>query len=178
MAMKLEVAVVPVSDVDRARAFYKSPGWREDIDHVAGDNFRVVQFTPPGSEASNIIGKGITEAMPGSSQGFQLVVADIEAARAELLGRGVKVGELFHDKGGVFYHVGTEWQVVGPDPNRGNYGSFAKFSDPDGNGWVIQEVMPLAPSRARIVSGVTNPRPNGRGRPPGSRPRACSTAIR
>ena len=147
MEMKLEVLVVPVSDVDRAKAFYKSLGWREDIDYVAGDNFRVVQFTPPGSEASIIIGKGISEAKPGSSQGLQLVVEDIEATRAELAGRGIAVGEVFHDKGGVFYHLGTEWQVIGPDPNRGSYGSFAKFSDPDGNGWVIQEVKQRAPGR-------------------------------
>lgn len=147
MDMKLEVLVVPVSDVDLAKAFYKSLGWREDIDYVAGDNFRVVQFTPPGSEASIIIGKGITEVKPGSSRGLQLVVADIEAARAELIGRGIDVGEVFHDKGGIFYHLGTEWQVVGPDPKHGSYGSFAKFSDPDGNGWVIQEVKQRAPGR-------------------------------
>ena len=147
MHMKLEVLVVPVSDVDRAKAFYKSLGWREDIDYVAGDNFRVVQFTPPGSEASIIIGKGISEAKPGSSQGLQLVVEDIEATRAELAGRGIQVGEVFHDKGGVFYHVGTEWQVIGPNPNHDSYGSFAKFSDPDGNGWVIQEVKQRAPGR-------------------------------
>lgn len=145
--MKLEVVVVPVSDVDRAKAFYKSLGWREDIDHVAGPNFRVVQFTPPGSEASVIIGKGITEARPGSAQGLQLVVADIEAARADLLARGIDVGEVFHDRGGIFYHLGTEWQVIGPEPNRSDYGSFAKFKDPDGNGWVLQEVRKRAPGR-------------------------------
>jgi catechol 2,3-dioxygenase-like lactoylglutathione lyase family enzyme len=145
--MKLEVLVVPVSDVDRAKAFYRSLGWREDLDHVAGDSFRVVQFTPPGSEASIIIGKGITTAKPGSSQGLQLVVSDIEATRADLISRGVAVSEVFHDKGGVFYHVGTEWQVVGPEPMRSDYGSFAKFKDPDGNGWVLQEVRMRAPGR-------------------------------
>jgi catechol 2,3-dioxygenase-like lactoylglutathione lyase family enzyme len=145
--MKLEVLVVPVSDVDRAKAFYKSLGWREDIDHVAGKGFRVVQFTPPGSEASIVIGEGITEARPGSAQGLQLVVRDIEAARAELIGRGVDVGEVFHDKGGIFYHLGTEWQVIGPEPNRSDYGSFARFKDPDGNGWVLQEVVQRAPGR-------------------------------
>jgi catechol 2,3-dioxygenase-like lactoylglutathione lyase family enzyme len=145
--MKLEVLVVPVSDVDRAKAFYKSLGWREDIDHVAGDTFRVVQFTPPGSEASIIIGKGISEARPGSSQGLQLVVSDIEATRADLMAKGIDVGEIFHDKGGIFYHLGTEFQVIGPDPNHGSYGSFAKFTDPDGNGWVIQEVRQRAPGR-------------------------------
>jgi len=122
-------------------------GWREDIDHVAGDSFRVVQFTPPGSEASIIIGKGISEAKAGSSQGLQLVVDDIEAARADLIAKGVEVGEVFHDRGGTFYHVGTEWQVIGPDPNHGSYGSFAKFKDPDGNGWVLQEVKQRAPGR-------------------------------
>jgi predicted enzyme related to lactoylglutathione lyase len=147
MDMRLEVLVVPVSDVDRAKTFYKSLGWREDIDYVAGEGFRVVQFTPPASEASIIIGQGITSAKPGSSQGLQLVVNDIEAARTDLVDRGVKVGEVFHDKGGVFYHLGTEWQVIGPDPNHDSYGSFAKFRDPDGNGWVIQEVKQRAPGR-------------------------------
>jgi catechol 2,3-dioxygenase-like lactoylglutathione lyase family enzyme len=145
--MKLEVVVVPVSDVDGAKAFYKSLGWREDIDHVAGEDFRVVQFTPPGSEASIIIGKGITEAAPGSSQGLQLVVADIEAARADLIARGADVGDVFHDKGGIFCHLATEWLVPGPAPDRGSYGSFARFKDPDGNGWVIQEVKQRAPGR-------------------------------
>jgi catechol 2,3-dioxygenase-like lactoylglutathione lyase family enzyme len=145
--MKLEVLVVPVSDVDRAKAFYKALGWREDIDHVAGNTFRVVQFTPPGSEASIIIGKGISEARPGSSQGLQLVVSDIEATRADLLAKGIDVGEIFHDKGGIFYHLGTEFQVIGPDPSHGSYGSFAKFKDPDGNGWVLQEVRQRAPGR-------------------------------
>lgn len=147
MDMKLEVLVVPVSDVDRAKAFYKSLGWREDIDYVAGDNFRVVQFTPPGSEASIIIGKGISKAKPGSSQGLQLVVADIEGARSNLVGKGIDVGEIFHDRGGIFYHLGTEFQVIGPEPNHSDYGSFAKFKDPDGNGWVLQEVRMRAPGR-------------------------------
>ena len=145
--MKLEVVVVPVSDVDRAKAFYNSLGWREDIDHVAGDDFRVVQFTPPGSQASVIVGKGITTAAPGSTQGLQLVVADIEAAREDLVGRGIDVGEVFHDRGGIFYHLDTRWLVRGPAPDRGSYGSFARFQDPDGNGWVVQEVTQRAPGR-------------------------------
>jgi catechol 2,3-dioxygenase-like lactoylglutathione lyase family enzyme len=145
--MKLEVLVLPVSDVDRAKAFYKGLGFREDIDYVAGDDFRVVQFTPPGSEASIIIGTGITSAVPGSTQGLQLVVRDIEAARAELIGRGADVGEVFHDKGGIFYHLAPEWRVAGPDPKRSSYGSFATFKDPDGNGWVIQEIRTRAPGR-------------------------------
>jgi catechol 2,3-dioxygenase-like lactoylglutathione lyase family enzyme len=145
--MKLEVVVVPVSDVDRAKHFYGTVGFRLDIDHVAGEEFRVVQLTPPGSECSIIIGDGITSAAPGSLQGLHLVVVDIEAARAELIGRGVDVGEVFHDAGGIFHHVGTEGRVSGPDPQHGDYGSFASFADPDGNGWVLQEVKTRAPGR-------------------------------
>lgn len=147
MDMKLEVVVVPVADVDRAKGFYESLGFRMDIDYVDGEDFRVVQFTPPGSECSIIIGRGITSAAPGTTDGLQLVVLDIEAARAELIGRGVEVSELFHDEGGVFHHAGTEGRVTGPDPERGDYGSFASFSDPDGNGWMLQEVKTRAPGR-------------------------------
>ena len=147
MDMKLEVVVVPVSDVDRTNRFYKAMGFRLDIDYVAGKDFRVVQWTPPGSECSIIIGDGITSAEPGSAQGLQLVVVDIEATRAELVGRGVDVGEVFHDAGGVFHHAGAEGQVPGPDPERRDYGSFASFSDPDGNGWLLQEVKNRAPGR-------------------------------
>ena len=147
MELKLEVVVVPVADVDRAKAFYRNAGFREDIDHVAGDDFRVVQFTPPGSEASIIIGTGITTAAPGSLQGLQLVVQDIVAARDELIARGVDVGEVFHDRGGIFYHLAPEFVAPGPAPDRGSYGSFARFSDPDGNGWVLQEVRQRAPGR-------------------------------
>jgi hypothetical protein len=107
----------------------------------------VVQFTPPGSECSIIIGKGITTAPPGSLEGLQLTVLDIEAARAELVGRGVEVGEAFHDVGGVFHHAGTEGRMTGPDPARSDYGSFASFSDPDGNGRLLQEVKTRAPGR-------------------------------
>ena len=107
MDMKLEVLVVPVADVDRAKAFYSSLGFREDIDYLAGDNFRVAQFTPPGSEASIIIGKGTSSAKPGSIQDLQLVVSDIEATRADLVGRGVDVGPVFHDRGGIFYTSGS-----------------------------------------------------------------------
>jgi catechol 2,3-dioxygenase-like lactoylglutathione lyase family enzyme len=145
--MKLEVVVVPVSDVDRAKRFYESLGFRMDIDYVDGEDFRVVQFTPPGSECSIIIGKGITSAAPGSVDGLQLIVLDIEAARAELVGRGVEVSEAFHDAGGVFHHAGEEGRVTGPDPERSDYGSFASFSDPDGNGWLLQEVKQRAPGR-------------------------------
>lgn len=147
MDMKLEVVVVPVSDVDRAKRFYGSLGWRLDADFVTGEDFRVVQLTPPGSECSIIFGKGVTSAVPGSVQGLHLVVVDIEAARAELVGRGVDVSELFHDIGGVFHHAGVEGRASGPDPGRRSYGSFASFSDPDGNGWLLQQVKTRAPGR-------------------------------
>jgi catechol 2,3-dioxygenase-like lactoylglutathione lyase family enzyme len=146
MNMKLEIVVVPVSDVDRAKRFYEGLGWRMDIDYVAGDDFRVVQLTPPGSEASIIIGTGITSAAPGSVEALQLTVLDIEAARDDLESRGVDV-EVFHDAGGIFHHAGTKARVAGPDPARGDYGSFAAFSDPDGNGWLLQEVRTRAPGR-------------------------------
>jgi catechol 2,3-dioxygenase-like lactoylglutathione lyase family enzyme len=145
--MKLEVVVVPVSDVDRAKGFYKALGWREDADFVGGQDFRVVQLTPPGSACSVIFGGGVTSAAPGSAQGLHLVVSDIEAARAELAGRGVEVSEVFHDAGGVFHHAGTDARVSGPDPERRSYSSFASFSDPDGNGWVLQEITTRLPGR-------------------------------
>jgi catechol 2,3-dioxygenase-like lactoylglutathione lyase family enzyme len=145
--MKLEVVVVPVSDVDRAKRFYGSLGWRLDADFATGEDLRVVQFTPPGSTCSIIFGKGITSAGPGSVEGLQLVVFEIEAARAELVGRGVDITEPFHDVGGVFHHAGVEGRVSGPDPERRSYGSFASFSDPDGNSWLLQEVKTRLPGR-------------------------------
>jgi catechol 2,3-dioxygenase-like lactoylglutathione lyase family enzyme len=145
--MKLEVVVVPVSDVDRAKRFYEAMRFRMDIDYVDGEDFRVVQLTPPGSECSIIVGKGITSAAPGSVEGLQLVVLDIETARDELIGRGIEVSEAFHDAGDVFHHAGEDGRVVGPDPERSDYGSFASFSDPDGNGWLLQEVKTRAPGR-------------------------------
>ncbi|MBD2682414.1 MULTISPECIES: VOC family protein [Nostoc] len=145
--MKLEVVVLPVSDVDKAKDFYKTLGWRLDADFVTDEDFRVVQLTPPGSEASIIFGSGVTLAAPGSVQGLYLIVYDIEAARAELVERGVEVSEVFHDVGGVFHHAGTEGRVPGPDPQRRDYASFASFSDPDGNGWLLQEVKERAPGR-------------------------------
>jgi catechol 2,3-dioxygenase-like lactoylglutathione lyase family enzyme len=147
MDMKLEVVVVPVSDVDRAKEFYGSLGWREDADFSADDGLRVVQLTPPGSEASVIFGDRLTAAEPGSVRGLHLVVSDIEAARDELVGRGVEVAEVFHDAGGVFHHAGTEARLTGPHPDRADYGSFASFRDPDGNEWVVQEVKNRAPGR-------------------------------
>jgi len=137
--MKIEVVVVPVSDVDRAKAFYRSIGFDEDVDYACGERFRVVQLTPPGSTASIIVGTGITDAVPGSLQGMHLVVRDIEAARAQLLERNVDVRPVFHDVDGVFYRRSPAGGVLGPDPARRAYASFARFQDPDGNGWILQE---------------------------------------
>ena len=145
--MKLEVVVIPVSDVDRAKGFYKMMGWREDADFVTGPDFRVVQMTPPGSPASIIFGVGLTTATPGSVDSLQLVVDDIEAARAEFVERGVAASEVFHDAGGVFHHAGDQARVAGPAPDRQSYGSFLSFSDPDGNTWYVQEVTTRLPGR-------------------------------
>jgi predicted enzyme related to lactoylglutathione lyase len=145
--MKLEVVVVPVSDVDRAKGFYESLQWRLDADFAGGGGFRVVQMTPPGSGCSIIFGSGVTSAAAGSADGLQLVVTDIEAARAELVDRGVEVSEVFHDAGGVFHHAGNEARAPGPAPEHKTYGSFASFSDPDGNGWFLQEVTTRLPGR-------------------------------
>ncbi|HVO54711.1 MAG TPA: VOC family protein [Solirubrobacterales bacterium] len=148
MEMKLEVVVVPVSDVDRAKSFYEGLGWRMDIDYVGNEEgFRVVQLTPPGSECSIIIGEGITDAAPGSLEGLQLTVVDIAATRQALVGRGVEVSEVFHDAGGIFHHAGTAERVSGAAPEHADYGSFASFSDPDGNGWLLQEIRTRAPGR-------------------------------
>jgi catechol 2,3-dioxygenase-like lactoylglutathione lyase family enzyme len=147
MDMRLEVLVLPVSDVDKAKQFYKALGWREDADFTTSETFRVVQLTPPGSPCSIIFGTGITSAVPGSAEGLYLAVEDIEAARAELVGRGVAVGEVFHDAGGVFPHVGNVDRLPGPDPDRRSYASYASFSDPDGNGWVLQEITSRLPGR-------------------------------
>jgi catechol 2,3-dioxygenase-like lactoylglutathione lyase family enzyme len=150
--MKLEIAVIPVSDVDRAKGFYSKLGWRLDADFAAGDDFRVIQFTPPGSPASVIFGKNVTAAAPGSAQGLYLVVSDIKAARDELLSRGVEVGEVFHGAGDVYAgpdqpYLFGRLRVSGPDPDHGSYRSFASFSDPDGNGWLFQEVTARLPGR-------------------------------
>ena len=150
--MKLEIVVIPVSDVDRAKRFYGGLGWRLDADYASGDDYRVIQFTPPGSGCSVIFGKNVTGAAPGSVQGVYLIVSDIEAARAELIGRGVEVSEVFHDSAGVYagpdepYLFGRV-RVAGRDSDRRSYRSFASFRDPDGNGWLFQEITARLPGR-------------------------------
>jgi catechol 2,3-dioxygenase-like lactoylglutathione lyase family enzyme len=140
-AMKLEVVVIPVSDVERAKRFYESLGWRLDGDFVAGDEFRGIQFTPPGSACSIHFGKGLTSAAPGSASGLYLVVTDIEAARDELVDRGVEVSEVFHRAGP------GKPPMEGRDPGRHSYASFATFADPDGNTWLLQEITARLPGR-------------------------------
>jgi catechol 2,3-dioxygenase-like lactoylglutathione lyase family enzyme len=149
---KLEIVIIPVSDFDRAKRFYSSLGWRLDAEFAKGDEFRIIQFTPPGSGCSIIFGKNVTAATPGSAQGLYLIVSNIEAARDELLGRGIKVSEVFHDAGDV--HTGPDEpylfgrvRVSGPDPEHRTYRSFASFNDPDGNGWLLQEVTARLPGR-------------------------------
>ncbi|GAA4588260.1 catechol 2,3-dioxygenase-like lactoylglutathione lyase family enzyme [Actinoplanes octamycinicus] len=144
MDFHLELIAVPVSDVDRAKTFYRRLGWREDLDYVCGDDFRVVHFTPPGSPCSIVFGVGIGTARPGAMENVHLVVRDIEEARAELLARGVEVSEIFHDADGIFHHAGTDKRVPGLYPGRLSYGSFASFADPDGNGYLLQEVSERA----------------------------------
>jgi len=139
MEMKLEVVVLGVADVDRAKRFYEGLGWRLDADFVLGPDARVVQFTPPGSAASIHFGKGLTTLAPGALQSLYLVVSDLEAARAELAARGVAVSEVLHREAGRF--------VPGPDPEHRSYSSFARFSDPDGNGWLLQEIKQRLPGR-------------------------------
>jgi catechol 2,3-dioxygenase-like lactoylglutathione lyase family enzyme len=154
MDMKLEVVVLPVSDVDRSLDFYKALGWRLDADFATGPDFRVVQLTPPGSACSVIFGTGLTTAEPGSAQGVQLSVSDIDAARAELAGDGASVSEVFHDAGGVFHHAGDAGRAPGPAPEHKSYGSWVSFSDPDGNSWFVQEVTTRLPGR--VTSAVYN----------------------
>ncbi|MCP3388081.1 glyoxalase [Bradyrhizobium sp. CCGB12] len=150
--LKLEVVVIPVSDVDRAKAFYARLGWRLDADFASGSEWRVIQFTPPGSACSVIFGRDVTAAAPGSARGLYLIVSDLEAARQDLLDRGIAVSEPFHGAGDV--HSGPDEpylfgsiRVSGADPKRGSYSSFASFSDPDGNGWLFQEVTTRLPGR-------------------------------
>jgi catechol 2,3-dioxygenase-like lactoylglutathione lyase family enzyme len=158
--MRLEIVVVPVSDVDRAKRFYGGLGWRLDADFAAGDDFRVIQFTPPGSGCSVIFGKNVTAAAPGSARGLYLIVSNIEAARTELFARGVEVSEAFHDAGDA--HAGADEpylfgriRVAGPDPEHRTYRSFASFSDPDGNGWLLQEITARLPGRVDTQGSTT-----------------------
>lgn len=146
--MKLEVVVIPVSDVDRAKRFYGDLGWRLDADFIVGDEFRGIQFTPPGSPASIHFGKGIPSAAPGSATGLYLVVSDIQAARADLVGRGVEVSEVFHRAGP------GKPAISGPDPERRSSFTYATFNDPDGNEWLLQEVTTRFPGR--IDSNTTS----------------------
>ena len=156
MDLKLEMIVLPVSDIDRTKAFYEAVGFRLDVDYTASDDFRVVHFTPPGSECSIIFGEGMTSTAPGTIQSLYLIVTDIEEAHAELTSRGIDVSEVFHDAGGLFHgHEGGDVthrspgqeRLAGLHPERASYGSFLTFSDPDGNGWVLQEVTQRLPGR-------------------------------
>jgi catechol 2,3-dioxygenase-like lactoylglutathione lyase family enzyme len=147
--LKLEVVTIPVSDVDRAKEFYGGLGWRLDADFSKG-NDRVVQFTPPGSQCSVHFGTNVTSSAPGTAQSLWLIVSDIQAARAELVRRGVEVSEVFHFGG--WNRLDPEGRLPGPAPDRGSYASFVSFSDPDGNGWLLQEITTRLPGR---VTGAT-----------------------
>ena len=147
LELKLEVVVLPVADVDRAKAFYERAGFRLDVDHVADDGYRVVHLTPPGSSCSILFGTGVNTAAPGSVRGLHLIVDDIEVARTELVARGVEMSEIFHDVSGVFHRGTEEGRVSGLAPERASYGSFATFTDPDGNEWALQEVTTRLPGR-------------------------------
>jgi catechol 2,3-dioxygenase-like lactoylglutathione lyase family enzyme len=156
--MKLEIVVIPVSNVDSAKEFYGRLGWRLDAEFSGSDDYRILQFTPPGSGCSVIFGKGVTSAAPGSAKGLYLIVSDIEVARQDLIRRGIKVTDTFH--GGDKYSGNDEpylfgrTRVSGPDPQHGSYRSFASFNDPDGNGWLLQEITTRNPGR--IDSGITS----------------------
>ena len=147
--LKLEVVVIPVSDVDRAKRFYEGLGWRLDADFAFDNGFRVVQFTPPGSGCSVQFGTNITSAAPGSAQGLYLIVSEIEAARGELVARGAEISEVFHagTPGAQFQPNGTSGRVTGPAPDHASYSTFATFSDPDGNRWLLQEITTRLPGR-------------------------------
>jgi catechol 2,3-dioxygenase-like lactoylglutathione lyase family enzyme len=149
MRTNLEVIVIPVSDVDRAKGFYGRLGWRLDADVAIGEELRLVQFTPPSSGCSIQFGTNLTSAPPGSARGLYLIVSDVGAVRDGFLAQGVEVSEVFHEKGlgGRFHPAGADDRVSGPAPDRQSYGSFASFSDPDGNGWLLQEVTTRLPGR-------------------------------
>lgn len=159
--MAIEVVVLPVTNVDRAKRFYASLGWRLDLDYAEGDTYRVVQFTPSGSGCSIIFGHNVTLATPGSTQAVHLVVNDLDSARRDLLKRGVDVSEPFHDGGGIFHHADGQGLRHGLNPQRKSYASYATFSDPDGNSWVLQEVTarlapPLLPGDTRFTPELVN----------------------
>jgi catechol 2,3-dioxygenase-like lactoylglutathione lyase family enzyme len=156
VATNLEVIVISVSDVDRAKAFYGRLGWRLDADVAPSEELRLIQFTPPGSGCSIQFGTNLTSAPPGSARGLYLIVSDIEAVRGEILAQGVEVSEVFHEGslGGRFHPAGAEDRVSGPAPDRKSYGSFAAFSDPDGNGWLLQEITARLPGR--VDASVTS----------------------
>jgi predicted enzyme related to lactoylglutathione lyase len=159
--MKLELIVLPVKDVDRAKAFYSRLGWHCDIDHTAETGIRIVQFTPPGSDTSIMLGAQISAATPGSVQGLHISVSDIEDARDNLIQRGIAVSELFHDDGGIFHRSGPEGHASGPNPEHKSYASYASFSDPDGNTWVMQEITArlgadLRPGDSRFTRQLVN----------------------
>jgi catechol 2,3-dioxygenase-like lactoylglutathione lyase family enzyme len=170
--LKLEVIVIPVSDVDRSKRFYEDElGFNLDVDHRAGDNFRVVQLTPPGSACSVTFGVGISPGEPGTYRGMQLVTPDIEAARAELAGRGVEVGD--------YFHFGPDGQTPGLHPERVDYGSYLRVADPDGNTWMIQEVRTrggLAASAAATRSTFPAPRVTSRSPAPSSPPSSAAAS--
>jgi catechol 2,3-dioxygenase-like lactoylglutathione lyase family enzyme len=147
LELKLEVLVLPVTDVDRAKDFYEKAGFRLDADFNISDELRIIQLTPPGSEMSIIFGTGVTDSTPGSVQNLHLIVKDIIAAQADLHTRGIDISEVWHDADGLFHRPGGRNRVSGPSPDRADYGSFASFSDPDGNGWFLQEVLTRAPGR-------------------------------
>jgi catechol 2,3-dioxygenase-like lactoylglutathione lyase family enzyme len=155
--LKFEIVVIPVSDVDRAKEFYAGLGWRLDADFDSGKGYRVIQFTPPGSGCSIIFGQNVTGAEPGTASGLYLVVSDIEAARAELLERGADVSEVFHDNGGEYAgpdepYLFGRLRVAGPAADHASYHSFVSFHDPDGNGWLLQEITTRVPGR---IEGAT-----------------------
>jgi catechol 2,3-dioxygenase-like lactoylglutathione lyase family enzyme len=150
--MKLEVVILPVADAERTKQFFASLGWREDADFVFTEDFRVLQFTPPGSEASLIFGTGVTTAVPGSVGSLLLAVDDVEAARAELIERGIDVSEVFH---GVAFTADGSRREPGPDPERKSYSSYATFSDPDGNEFLLQEVTSRLPGRVEETPVAT-----------------------
>lgn len=147
MKLAFEITVIPVSDVDRAKAFYAGLGFREDADFSTPKGLRVVQYTPQGSEASIIFGEKLTDQTPGTARGLHLITPDLEGARAELVARGIDVSPIWHDADGIFHWAGTANRVDGPHPAAESYGSYVSFADPDGNEWFIQQIVERAPGR-------------------------------